>query len=227
MDPRDADFGIVRGVSGQRAPDVARDLAERLLAAHAQEEILAVGLHGSGVRRDGHGTLKAGATDREVSVVTTGEDVQVLARALRYQGLVVGVSVIPADLYLDKAAPRRQASHGRSSQAGDHVLGGLALDAAHPDVVSVPLEADRRPGPLDLTVTYDHRRRVGRVMITLARDADRVRDSGPCPGQEPDQNHALHTVRLAAEMPIPTRRDAVQTAGDPPLRPSPVPWRVK
>lgn len=32
--------------------DVARELAERLLAAHGQAEILAVGLHGAGMRRD-------------------------------------------------------------------------------------------------------------------------------------------------------------------------------
>jgi site-specific DNA recombinase len=37
---------------------------------------------------------------------------------------------------------------------------------------------------LDLMVTYDHRRRVGRVSITLASDAHRVRGSGPCPGRD-------------------------------------------
>jgi hypothetical protein len=37
---------------------------------------------------------------------------------------------------------------------------------------------------LDLMVTYDHRRRVGRVSITLATDAHRVRGSGPCPGRD-------------------------------------------
>jgi hypothetical protein len=98
-----ADSGIVRGVSDHQAFDVARELAERLLAAHGQAEILAVGLHGTGARRDGHGTLAAGATDLEVSVITTGEDAQVPARALRYQGLVIDVAVIPADLYLDEA----------------------------------------------------------------------------------------------------------------------------
>ena len=44
---------------------------------------------------------------------------------------------------------------------------------------------------------------MSRVSITLASDAQRVRDSGPCPGRDPDQNHALHTIRLAAEVPIP------------------------
>jgi hypothetical protein len=91
-------------VSDHQAFDVARELAERLLAAHGQAEILAVGLHGTGTRRDGHGTMAAGATDLEVSVITTGEDAQVPARALRYQGLVIDVAVIPADLYLDEAA---------------------------------------------------------------------------------------------------------------------------
>jgi hypothetical protein len=91
-------------VSDHQAFDVARELAERLLAAHGQAEILAVGLHGTGARRDGHGTMAAGATDLEVSVITTGEDAQVPARALRYQGLVIDVAVIPADLYLDEAA---------------------------------------------------------------------------------------------------------------------------
>jgi hypothetical protein len=91
-------------VSDHQAFDVARELAERLLAAHGQAEILAVGLHGTGARRDGHGTMAAGATDLEVSVITTGEDAQVSARALRYQGLVIDVAVIPADLYLDEAA---------------------------------------------------------------------------------------------------------------------------
>ncbi len=57
---------------------------------------------------------------------------------------------------------------------------------------------------LDLTITYDYRRRVGRVSITLPSDAHRVRGSGPGPGRHPHQTHALHTVRLAAEMPIPT-----------------------
>ena len=33
---------------------------------------------------------------------------------------------------------------------------------------------------LDLTIKYDHRRRVGRVSITLAANGQRVRDSGPC-----------------------------------------------
>ena len=37
---------------------------------------------------------------------------------------------------------------------------------------------------LDLTITYDHKRRVGRASITLASDADRVRGSGPCPGRD-------------------------------------------
>jgi site-specific DNA recombinase len=37
---------------------------------------------------------------------------------------------------------------------------------------------------LDLTITYDHGRRVGHVRITLASDADRVRGSGPCPGRD-------------------------------------------
>ena len=37
---------------------------------------------------------------------------------------------------------------------------------------------------LDLTITYDHRRRVGRVSITLPTDAQRVRGSGPCPGRD-------------------------------------------
>ncbi len=91
-------------MSDHQAFDVARELAEHLLAAHGQEAILAVGLHGSGVRRDGHGTIEAGATDLEVSVITTGEEAQVPARALRYQGLVIDVTVIPADLYLDEAA---------------------------------------------------------------------------------------------------------------------------
>jgi hypothetical protein len=91
-------------VSDHRAFDVARELAERLLATHGQEAVLAIGLHGSGARRDGHGTVEAGATDLEVSVITTGEEVQVPARALRYQGLVIDVAVIPADVYLDEAA---------------------------------------------------------------------------------------------------------------------------
>jgi Catechol dioxygenase N terminus len=37
---------------------------------------------------------------------------------------------------------------------------------------------------LDLTITYDHKRRMGRVSITLPTDAQRVRDSGPCPGRD-------------------------------------------
>jgi hypothetical protein len=90
-------------VSDHDAVDVARELAERLLAAHGQEAVLAVGLHGTGARRDGHGTMASGATDLEVSVVTTGDEAEVPARALRYQGLVIDVSVIPADLYLDEA----------------------------------------------------------------------------------------------------------------------------
>jgi hypothetical protein len=99
-----ADSGIFRGVSNHQAVDVARQLAERLLAVHGQEAVLAVGLHGAGTRRDGHGTAEAGATDLEVSVVTTGEEAQVPARALRYQGLVIDVAAIPADVYLDEAA---------------------------------------------------------------------------------------------------------------------------
>ncbi len=102
--PYGTDSGIVPGVSDHQAIDVARELAERLLAAHGQEAVLAVGLHGTGARRDGHGTLPAGATDLEVSVVTTSEEVEVPARALRYQGLVIDVAAIPADLYLDEAA---------------------------------------------------------------------------------------------------------------------------
>jgi hypothetical protein len=99
-----ADSGIVRGVSGHQAVDVARELAERLLAAHGQAAVLAIGLHGAGARRDGHGTVESGATDLEVSVITTSEEAPVPARALRYQGLVIDVAVIPADLYLDEAA---------------------------------------------------------------------------------------------------------------------------
>ena len=91
-------------MSNQQAVDVAWELAERLLAAHGQEAILAVGLHGAGARRGGHATAEAGATDLEVSVVTTGEEAQVPARTLRYQGLVIDVEVIPADAYLDEAA---------------------------------------------------------------------------------------------------------------------------
>jgi hypothetical protein len=37
---------------------------------------------------------------------------------------------------------------------------------------------------LDLTITYDHGRRVGHMRITIATDAHRVRDSGPCPGRD-------------------------------------------
>jgi len=37
---------------------------------------------------------------------------------------------------------------------------------------------------LDLTITYDPGRRVGLMRITLASDAQRVRDSGPCPGRD-------------------------------------------
>lgn len=101
---RRADSGIVRGVSDHQALDVARELAERLLVAHGQEAVLAVGLHGAGARHDGHGTAEAGATDLEVSVITTSEEAPVPARALRYQGLVIDVAVIPADVYLDEAA---------------------------------------------------------------------------------------------------------------------------
>lgn len=99
-----ADSGIFRVVSNHQAIDVARELAERLLATHGQEAVLAIGLHGAGARRDGHGTVEAGATDLEVSVVTTGEEAQVPARTLRYQGLVIDVAAIPADAYLDEAA---------------------------------------------------------------------------------------------------------------------------
>jgi hypothetical protein len=99
-----ADSGIFRSVSNHQAIDVARELAERLLVAHGQEAVLAVGLHGDGARRGGHGTAEAGATDLEVSVITTGEEAQVPARALRYQGLVIDVVAIPADAYLDEAA---------------------------------------------------------------------------------------------------------------------------
>jgi hypothetical protein len=101
-----AESGIVRGVSDDLATDAARDLAERLLVAHGQQAILAVGLHGPGARRDGHGGHGAGereATDLEVSVVTTGEEVDIPARALRYRGLVIDVVAIPADVYLDEA----------------------------------------------------------------------------------------------------------------------------
>jgi hypothetical protein len=37
---------------------------------------------------------------------------------------------------------------------------------------------------LDLTITYHHKRCVGRVSITLASDPQRVRDSAPCPGRD-------------------------------------------
>ena len=93
-------------MSDDLATDAARDLAERLLVAHGQEAILAVGLHGPGARRDGHGGHGSGereATDLEVSVVTTGDEVDIPARALRYRGLVIDVVAIPADVYLDEA----------------------------------------------------------------------------------------------------------------------------
>ncbi len=92
---------------------------------------------------------------------------------------------------------------------------GLATDALASALDRIPVFGERLhklPQPelrrlfdsLDLTITYDPGRRIGRVRITLPGDAQRVRGSGPCPGRDPDQNHALHAMRLAAEMPIPT-----------------------
>ena len=71
----------------------------------------------------------------------------------------------------------------------------LAMDALARPLARLPVFGERlRELPqrelrrlfdsLDLTITYDHKRRVGCVTITLARDADRVRGSGPCPGRD-------------------------------------------
>ena len=90
-------------MSNDRAVEAARALTERLLARHGQEAILAVGLHGAAAR-DERATPEGGeVADLEVSVITTGDEVEVPARALRYQGLVIDVAPIPADVYLDEA----------------------------------------------------------------------------------------------------------------------------
>ena len=70
----------------------------------------------------------------------------------------------------------------------------LAMDALARPLARLPVFGERlRELPqrelrrlfdsLDLTITYHHHHhRMGRVTITLARDADRVRGAGPCPG---------------------------------------------
>ncbi len=102
MLPR-AESGIFRRVSNHQAIETARELAGRLLARHGQQAILAVGLHGEAVRDQAARGERGDVADIELSVITTGPEVDVPARALRHRGVVIDLAAIPADAYLDEA----------------------------------------------------------------------------------------------------------------------------
>ena len=108
--------------------------------------------------------------------------------------------------HADPAAPARQRIREVEQAIADHQaslaklhddldLPVAAMDVLAPSLDRLPVfgerlwelpqrELRRLFDSLDLMVTYDHRRRVGSVRITLASDADRVRGSGPCPGRD-------------------------------------------
>ena len=77
---------------------LARELTARLLAAHGDQALVAVGLLGAVARGD-----DGEDSDLDVAVITAGPDVQVAERLLRYRDTVVDVSAIPAASYLEEA----------------------------------------------------------------------------------------------------------------------------
>lgn len=94
---------------------------------------------------------------------------------------------------LEQAIADHQASLGKLHADPDIPM--LTTDALAETLDQVPVfgqRLHRLPQPelrrlfdsLDLTITYDPGRRVGRMRIALASDAQRVRGSGPCPGRD-------------------------------------------
>jgi hypothetical protein len=94
---------------------------------------------------------------------------------------------------LEQAIADHQASLGKLHDELD--LPAAAMEVLPPLLERLPVfgkrlrelpqrELRRLFDSLDLTITYDPGRRVGRMRITLVSDAQRVRDSGPCPGRD-------------------------------------------
>jgi hypothetical protein len=78
---------------------VAGELTRLLLAAHGEDAIVAVGLHGPVARGDDDE-----GSGLDLAVVTAGADVAVGDRALRHRGIVVDLGVITDEDYLAEAA---------------------------------------------------------------------------------------------------------------------------
>ena len=77
---------------------LAADLTERLLDRH-RAAIVAVGVHGAAARgEDGE------ESDLDLAVVTVGPEAEVPDRYLRHRGIVVDLSAIGADAYLEEAS---------------------------------------------------------------------------------------------------------------------------
>jgi hypothetical protein len=79
--------------------ETARALTRRLLAAHGEQVIVAVGLHGPVARGDGDE-----GSGLDLAVVTAGAEAAVPDRVLRHRGIVVDVGAITREGYLAEAA---------------------------------------------------------------------------------------------------------------------------
>ena len=78
--------------------ELARELTRRLLAAHGEQTIVAVGVHGPVAHGD-----RDDESGLDLAVVTAGPEVEVPDRLLRYRGTVVDLGAIWADAYLAEA----------------------------------------------------------------------------------------------------------------------------
>jgi predicted nucleotidyltransferase len=76
----------------------ARLLTARLLAAHGEDRLVALGVQGSLARGD-----DTEGSDLNLAVITADPEVHVPDRTLSYQGTVVDLAAITADAYLEQA----------------------------------------------------------------------------------------------------------------------------